>query len=156
MRWLDCIIDLMDMTLSKLPEIVKDREAWDAGVHGVTMSDMTLSDWITTMKYIAKLGIIEFCVWAIIITVKVNFLNAIYWSLFCIFYLTSVENVVLPWWLNGKASACQRRRHRFNFWSRKISWRGIATHSSILAWRILWTEEPGGLQSMGFQRVRQN
>ena len=31
---------------------------------------------------------------------------------------------------------------------------GIATHSSILAWRIPWTEEPGGLQSMGSQRVR--
>ena len=30
----------------------------------------------------------------------------------------------------------------------------IATHSSILAWRILWTEEPFGLQSMGSQRVR--
>ena len=30
---------------------------------------------------------------------------------------------------------------------------GMATHSSILAWRILWTEEPGGLQSMGSQRV---
>ncbi|KAM7247544.1 hypothetical protein CapIbe_001498, partial [Capra ibex] len=30
----------------------------------------------------------------------------------------------------------------------------IATHSSILAWRILWTEEPGGLQSEGSQRVR--
>jgi len=32
--------------------------------------------------------------------------------------------------------------------------KGIAIHSSILAWRILWTEEPGGLQSMGLQRVR--
>ena len=31
---------------------------------------------------------------------------------------------------------------------------GMATHSSILAWRIAWTEEPGGLQSMGSQRVR--
>ena len=31
---------------------------------------------------------------------------------------------------------------------------GMATHSSILAWRIPWTEEPGGLQSMGSQRVR--
>ena len=30
--------------------------------------------------------------------------------------------------------------------------KGVATHSSILAWRILWTEEPGGLQSMGSQR----
>ena len=33
--------------------------------------------------------------------------------------------------------------------------KGMATHSSILAWRIPWTEEPGGLQSMGLQRVRQ-
>ena len=33
---------------------------------------------------------------------------------------------------------------------------GMATHSSILAWRILWTEEPGGTQSMGSQRVGHN
>ena len=32
--------------------------------------------------------------------------------------------------------------------------KGMATHSSILAWRFPWTEEPGGLQSMGSQRVR--
>ena len=32
---------------------------------------------------------------------------------------------------------------------------GMAIHSSTIAWRILWTEEPGGLQSMGSQRVRQ-
>ena len=31
---------------------------------------------------------------------------------------------------------------------------GMATHSSILAWRVIWTEEPGGLQSMGSRRVR--
>ena len=34
--------------------------------------------------------------------------------------------------------------------------KGMATHSSILAWRILWTEEPGGLRSIGLQRVRHN
>ena len=34
--------------------------------------------------------------------------------------------------------------------------KGMATHSSILAWRIPWTEESGGLQSMGSQRVRQD
>ena len=34
--------------------------------------------------------------------------------------------------------------------------KGMATHSRILAWRIPWTEEPGGLQSMGLQRVRHN
>ena len=32
--------------------------------------------------------------------------------------------------------------------------KGMATHSSIFAWRIPWTEEPGGLQSMGLQRIR--
>jgi len=34
--------------------------------------------------------------------------------------------------------------------------KGMATHSSILAWRIPWTEEPGGLQSIGLQRVGHN
>ena len=34
--------------------------------------------------------------------------------------------------------------------------KGMATHSSLLAWRIPWTEEPGGLQSIGSQRVRQD
>ena len=49
MRWLDSIIDSKDMNLSQLQEIVKDRGAWHAAVHGVSKSWTRLSDWITTI-----------------------------------------------------------------------------------------------------------
>ena len=62
-----------------------------------------------------------------------------------------------PGGASGKEPTCQCRRHK-KTWVQPLGRedpveKEMATHSSILAWRILWTEEPGRLQSMGLQRV---
>ena len=60
----------------------------------------------------------------------------------------------LPRWHSGKESACQCRRcrrPRFHPWVWKVPGEGMATHASVLAWEMPWTEESGGLWSMGSQ-----
>ena len=121
MGWLDGITDSQDMSLSKLQELVMDREAWHAAVHGVAKSQTQLSDWT-----------------------KLN------WT-------EPYER--LPWWLNGKESACKAGAVGalgFIPGSERSLEEGMTTHSSILAWEIPWKEEPGWLQSIRLQRVRYN
>ena len=61
MRWLNRITDLMDMSLSKLQELVMDRDAWHAAVHEVTESLTSLSDWTELRPiHLATNGAISF------------------------------------------------------------------------------------------------
>ena len=74
-----------------------------------------------------------------------------------VLWVSHIYPLCLPGSASGKEPACQCRRHKrceFDPWVRKMPRRLMSTHTSILAWRIPWTEEPDRLHSMELQRVR--
>ena len=60
MKWLNCIMDSMDMSLTKLQQTLKDREDWHAVVHVVSKSRTWLSDWTTTTEEEKEKGLIKY------------------------------------------------------------------------------------------------
>ena len=73
-----------------------------------------------------------------------------------IFHRMDIPHFSFPGGSHGK-DFCNAERHGFDPWVGKIPLeKGMPTHSSIIAWRIPWTEEPGRLQSMGSRRIRHN
>ena len=140
---------LMDMNLSKLWETVEDRGVWYTTVHGLQIVG---HDLVTKQKQCPynvepvqkKMDVGKKCQYYLILVIH--------------FFLQQIQNnkQMPETGLDMRTRDAQDEVPVFVKFtsSQMVSLeKETATHSSILAWRILWTEEPGGLRSMGLHRV---
>ena len=71
----------------------------------------------------------------------------------CVYFNTFILYNGLPWWLNSEEPTAKQGMRVQSLGQEDLLEKEMATHPSILPWEIPWTEEPGGLQPMGSQKV---